>query len=149
MRRIAAWLLGTLTGLVFLFGYHTSTAGTSGSVTTGSAITSEPAATSGDRGASTVPGATVQTPYGPIQVQLKVASDGTITAVSVPVYPAAGSTDQEISHRALPILIQETLDAQSAQVDMVSGATYTSAGYRQSLQSALDQGAPLNRAGAS
>ena len=45
----------------------------------------------------------------------------------------------EINDYALPILIQETLDAQSADIDMVSGATVTSDGYLQSLQSALDQ----------
>ena len=53
-------------------------------------------------------------------------------------YPAATREDQ-INAYALPILIQETIDAQSAQIDMVSGATVTSTGYVQSLQSALDQ----------
>jgi uncharacterized protein with FMN-binding domain len=54
-------------------------------------------------------------------------------------YPYENQKDQEINSRALPILIQETLDQQSADVDMVSGATVTSNGYRESLQSALDQ----------
>ena len=64
---------------------------------------------------------------------------GKITDVSVLQYPNGNPRDQEINDYALPILIQETLDAQSAKIDMVSGATVTSAGYLQSLQSALDQ----------
>ena len=47
--------------------------------------------------------------------------------------------DEQINSYALPVLVQETLDAQSADIDMVSGATVTSDGYLQSLQSALDQ----------
>ena len=54
-------------------------------------------------------------------------------------YPNGNGRDQEINAYALPILIQETLDAQSANIDMVSGATVTSDGLPQSLQSALDQ----------
>ena len=75
---------------------------------------------------------------GPVQVQLTVAA-GKITDVSVVQYPNGNGRDQEINAYALPILVQETLDAQSAQIDMVSGATVTSDGYLQSLQSALDQ----------
>ena len=47
--------------------------------------------------------------------------------------------DQEINSYAVPILNQEAVDAQSANIDMVSGATYTSQGYIESLQSAIDQ----------
>jgi uncharacterized protein with FMN-binding domain len=73
-----------------------------------------------------------------VQVQLTVA-DGTITDVTVVEYPTSNSKDREINARALPILVKETLSAQSAEIDMVSGATYTSDGYVTSLQSALDQ----------
>jgi uncharacterized protein with FMN-binding domain len=59
--------------------------------------------------------------------------------VSVIEYPTSNGKDQQINARALPVLVQETLKAQSADVDMVSGATYTSDGYVTSLQSALDQ----------
>jgi uncharacterized protein with FMN-binding domain len=45
----------------------------------------------------------------------------------------------QINQQAVPMLVSETTSAQSAQIDMVSGATYTSQGYAQSLQSALDQ----------
>jgi uncharacterized protein with FMN-binding domain len=54
-------------------------------------------------------------------------------------YPSGNGTDQQINSYALPRLVKETLDAQSANIDMVSGATVTSEGYLQSLQSALDQ----------
>ena len=65
-------------------------------------------------------------------------ADGKITDVQVPVYPQENGRDQQINAYALPALRQETLDAQSATIDAVSGATVTSDGYRQSLQSALD-----------
>jgi len=71
-------------------------------------------------------------------VQIKVTGSK-ITSVAVLQYPTANSRDIEINNRALPILISETLQAQSAQIDMVSGATVTSKGYIGSLQSALDQ----------
>ena len=54
-------------------------------------------------------------------------------------YPNGNGRDVEIANYSLPILIQETIQSQSAHIDMVSGATYTSTGYIQSLQSALDQ----------
>ena len=59
--------------------------------------------------------------------------------VDVVQYPDGNGRDREINDYALPILVQETLSAQSANIDMVSGATVTSDGYLQSLQSALDQ----------
>jgi uncharacterized protein with FMN-binding domain len=71
-------------------------------------------------------------------VEITVAN-GSITDVSVIDYPSNNGKDQQINARALPVLVQETLKAQSANIDMVSGATYTSDGYLQSLQSALDQ----------
>mgnify|MGYP000630881574 CR=1 FL=1 len=56
-------------------------------------------------------------------------------------YPDGNGRDRQINARAIPILVSETLDAQSAEIDFVSGATYTSDGYQQSLQSALDEAA--------
>ena len=53
--------------------------------------------------------------------------------------PNGNPKDVEINNYALPLLVQETLDQQSAAIDMVSGATVTSTGYLQSLQSALDE----------
>jgi uncharacterized protein with FMN-binding domain len=73
-----------------------------------------------------------------VQVQLTISA-GRITDASVVQYPDGNGKDQEINSYALPILTQETVDAQSAGIDMVSGATVTSDGYIESLQSALDQ----------
>ncbi|WP_457207966.1 FMN-binding protein [Nocardioides sp. P5_C9_2] len=87
---------------------------------------------------STVTGDTVQTRWGPVQVAVSIAGSK-ITGVSVLQYPDSNGTDAQINGYALPILVDETMSAQSANIDMVSGATYTSTGYQQSLQSALDQ----------
>ena len=62
-----------------------------------------------------------------------------ITAISIPVYPDHTNRSVYISHQALPYLMQETLQAQSANIDIVSGATFTSQSYAQSLESALQQ----------
>jgi uncharacterized protein with FMN-binding domain len=153
MRRIVLWVLSTLSVLVLLFGYHTSTSGpmaTSASTVIESPVTAGTSSGSGsspDPGAgssgsrattSTVTGDVATTQWGPVQVELTV-DGGTITKVSVLQYPSGNPRDTEINSYALPILVQETLDAQSASIDMVSGATVTSTGYLQSLQSALDQ----------
>jgi uncharacterized protein with FMN-binding domain len=160
MKKIVMWLMSTLTVLVLIFGYHTSTSTSStaaaaggdysvatpfsGSTTSTGAAGSTSAAATGSSSSSssaasgTVTGAAADTRWGPVQVQITVA-DGSITDVSVVQYPTSNGKDQEINARALPILIQETLKAQSASIDMVSGATYTSDGYVTSLQSALDQ----------
>ena len=129
MRRISLWFLSTVAVVTLLFGYHTSTSGPTPTPTPAVA----PAA-----GGSTVTGAVAQTRWGPVQVRLTLA-DGKITAVDVVQYPDGNGRDREINADALPVLVQETISAQSADVDMVSGATVTSTGYVQSLQSALDQ----------
>jgi uncharacterized protein with FMN-binding domain len=86
----------------------------------------------------TVTGPVIQTQWGPVQVQVKV-NGGKLADVSVLQSPNGNPRDQEINAYALPILVQESLDAQSANIDMVSGATVTSDGYLQSLQGALDK----------
>jgi uncharacterized protein with FMN-binding domain len=88
--------------------------------------------------ASTVTGAVAQTRWGPVQIRLTIAG-GQITKVGVLQYPNGNSLDLQIANYAFPRLIQQTISTQGAHVDMVSGATYTSTGYLQSLQSALDQ----------
>jgi hypothetical protein len=148
VKRIVTWVLSTFSVLVLLFGYHTSTGegstGTpataeySGSVAGSPGGTGTPGTSGGSgAGGDTVTGDVALTRWGPVQVRLTVAG-GSITDVAVPQYPNGNAQDQQISSYALPILIRETLDAQSAQIDMVSGATYTSTGYEESLQSALD-----------
>ena len=152
MRRIVLWVLSTLSVLVLLFGYSTSTSGvlatsaptsvyssdsgSAGGSSTGGSSTS--GSTAPSSGATSVTGSVAQTQWGPVQVELAV-SGGKITKVTVVQYPNGNGKDEEINSYALPILVQETMDSQSASIDMVSGATVTSDGYLQSLQSALDQ----------
>lgn len=148
--RLIMGLLGTMTVLVLLFGYDTSTAGplvassahgsvssSGGTASSGSGSGTTSGGTSTTSG-DTVTGPSVNTRWGPVQVQLTMSGD-TITAVDVVQYPDGNRRDQEINARALPILVRETLDAQSADIDMVSGATVTSDGYVSSLQAALDE----------
>ncbi len=152
MKRIATWFLSTVTVVVLMFGYHTSTNSTLsatsqpafvGSSSTSGSTSSTTKSNGGSTGnsnsnSSTVTGDVAQTRWGPVQVELTVQA-GSVTEVRVLQYPTGNSTDEQINSYALPVLIQETLDSQSASIDMVSGATVTSVGYQQSLQSALDQ----------
>ncbi|MFJ7245081.1 FMN-binding protein [Kitasatospora sp. NPDC098652] len=85
-----------------------------------------------------VSGDTVNTRYGPVQVQVTLAGSR-ITGIDVVKYPTEDRRDREINADALPTLNQEAIAAQSALIDAVSGATYTSDGYTRSLQSALDR----------
>ncbi|MDT7744054.1 MAG: hypothetical protein QOE59_3132 [Actinomycetota bacterium] len=151
-RRLALWGLTTVSTVVLLFSYRTSTstqmpaaAGTTGSTTTGAAATAPSSGTAATGTAKTtstytgtVTGTAADTRWGPVQVKVTLAS-GKITAVDVVEEPDSNGRDQEINAAAVPQLVQETLQAQSAQIDMISGATYTSDGYVTSLQSALDQ----------
>ena len=77
------------------------------------------------------------TRYGVVQVQV-VITDGAITDVTALEYPQTDRKDIQINTRALPLLKAQVLAAQSAKIDGVSGATFTSDGYVTSLQSALD-----------
>ena len=82
-------------------------------------------------------GAPVDTQYGVVQVKVSFTGKQ-ITDVRAVHLTDSSSTSVSISAQAAPVLRQEALAAQSAQIDMVSGATYTSQGYQQSLQSAID-----------
>ncbi|AZC12860.1 FMN-binding protein [Microbacterium sp. ABRD28] len=113
-------------------GSTSSSSGSSSSSSSGSTATAS-GLTDG-----TYTGGAANTRYGAVQVQITV-SGGVITDVQVPQYPNSNREDQRINGRALPTLVAETTQAQSAQIDMVSGATYTSQGYIASLQSAIDQ----------
>lgn len=170
MKRIVLAVLSTVSAVVLLFGYRTSTSsqlataalpafsGTAGGTTSsgssststkssgkssgtssGSSAAGKASGTATPKAATTkVTGAVAATQWGPVQVALTVKA-GSITQVDVVQYPNGNPKDAEINDYALPILIQETTKAQSASIDMVSGATVTSTGYLQSLQSALDK----------
>lgn len=167
MKRIFAAIAATFAALVLLFSYRTSlgdavvalpgsAAHVAGGVRAGAGASASgsnppPYAGSGSPGAAApsasgaavpsapivVDGATEQTPYGPVQIELTVAG-GRITQVTVLQQPTDARRSQEINAFALPQLRAETLAAQSARIDAVSGATYTTEGYQASLQSALD-----------
>lgn len=160
MRRVILAIVGTVAGLVVLLSFKTHST---------SAVTTPPAAISGAGGqasasaaapsasgssasshkassssgsaagaATTVTGSAVDTMYGPVQVQITV-KNGKLTAAQAVVYPQDTPRDQEINSYAIPVLNQEAVSAGSAQIDGVSGATYTSGGYVNSLQSAIDK----------
>ena len=179
MRRITTAIVASISGVVLLFSYHTSTIGSRASAsapgivlatpantvtvasdTPGPAVEqpatdaapaatpdpaptdSAPAATTGSAQASDSPqivdGESIDTRWGPVQVEVTIAGRK-ITDVQPLAVPYDNGQSQEINNHAVPILHREIIDAQSAQFDTVSGATYTSGGYRDSLQSALDK----------
>jgi uncharacterized protein with FMN-binding domain len=165
MKRIIFSVVGTVLGLVALLSFKThsaplatapgglpsaAAAGSPSSPPAGqptSPTTSGPApprrspsrsSSSSASAAKKYVGAAIQTRYGIVQVAV-TASGSRIAAANFVQLTAFDGRSQEINSQAAPILLQETMTAQSAQIDVVSGATYTSEGYVQSLQSALDQ----------
>src|SRR5262249_16350235 len=113
-----------------------------------SASTSSPAASSSaspsstsssaSTAAKTVTGDVAQTMYGPVEVQITV-ENGKVTAAEAIESPDQDPRDAQINSYAIPALNSEAVSASSAQIDTISGATYTSNGYISSLQSALDK----------
>ncbi|MFE2518529.1 FMN-binding protein [Streptomyces mirabilis] len=154
LRRVTLAAATTVTGFVLLLSLKPHTAPTVAQATSSAGQSQSPSrspssgSTSGSSSAGssgstkstatkTVTGDTVQTRWGPVQVRVTL-KNGKITDVTAVSYPSDNPRDQEINSYALPQLRREALAAQSAQIDSVSGATYTSDGYQQSLQSALD-----------
>jgi uncharacterized protein with FMN-binding domain len=149
MRRALFALSSTIAGLVLLLSFKTQPAtvttppaavGTPAPGTAGGAspTTAPSSAGSGATGTKTITGAAADTRYGPVQVQITV-TNGAVTTVSAVDYPQNDPRDAQINSFAIPQLNQEATAAKSTSIDMVSGATFTSQGYIQSLQSALDQ----------
>ena len=160
MFRVAAALLSTFAGLVLLLSFKShsasgsprsalglssarpTTPGTTGTTDTtgtpGTSGTSRPKARRTTTAASgTYPGSAYHTRYGVMQVAAVVRA-GKLTDVQV-LAETDGDHSHQIDAAALPVLKSEALSAQSANIDVVSGATYTSTGYAHSLQSALDK----------
>ncbi len=151
MRRIVTAFATTVTAVVLLFSYHTSTnsAASPSTIAVGAPSPSAPApstttpstmappGTSGS-GRTTVTGDVAQTRWGPVQVAITVQG-GKITSVDAVQVPSGNQRDVEINGAAVPILNQEAMQAQTARIDTVSGATVTSDGYLASLQSAIDR----------
>jgi len=152
MRRVILAVTGTIAGLVALLSFKShsptvpaaATSGTSGGSSTSSSSTAVPGEFQSGvgtltAGETTVTGHVANTVYGPVQVEL-VVKNGKIVKVAVLQQPTNTIHDIQIGQFAFPNLIKETLTAQSAKIDAVSGASYTSAGYIASLQSAVDRG---------
>ncbi len=148
-------LAGTAAGFIAVLSFHTrqvsaTAVGRAGAETGGSPSASPSAASpSGARPASAGPAAgngAVRSAVGPEEqfgygvLDVRVTVSGThIADVSVPVLQTAEPTSQQISEQAIPMLRAEVLSAQGLNINAVSGATYTSDAYAQSLQAALDK----------
>jgi uncharacterized protein with FMN-binding domain len=159
MKRVFFAVTGTVLGLVGLLSFKTKAPIVSAGPLPSSTPSSTPPATSAARAgtgprrkahpstqktsgppaaATEYTGQAVDTPYGVVQVAVKVSGHH-IDSVRFVQLTAFDPQSQQINSYAAPILAQETMSAQRAQVDAVSGATYTSDGYLQSVQSALDR----------
>jgi uncharacterized protein with FMN-binding domain len=155
MRRVILAVTGTIAGLVALLSFKShdptvpvaSTSGTGGGSSSSSSSNSattipgefQSRVGTLTTGETTITGHVANTVYGPVQIELVVKS-GKIVKVAVLRQPTNTIHDIQIGEFAFPRLISETLKTQTAKIDAVSGASYTSAGYISSLQSAVDHG---------
>ena len=164
--RAAVTLAATAIGVVLLFSFRTPPAApiatlAPSSTSSSSSVpspTATPSAAPPSGGASPAPtatatptpkpttsglksgsftGQTSANPYGNVQVQV-VISGGKITDIKTIQYPNGHQQSVFINSQAIPLLREEVLQAQSAQINIIGGATFTSQGYAQSVQSALD-----------
>ncbi len=160
MRRVILAVTGTIAGLVALLSFKSHVPSVPVAATTGGSGGSSSSSSSSSSGGQTttvpgefpqgslaknlpagetaVDGKAANTAYGPVQIQL-IERNSKIVKVAVLVQPANTLHDIQIGAMAFPKLISETLTSQNGKIDAVSGATYTSGGYIQSLQSALDK----------
>jgi uncharacterized protein with FMN-binding domain len=131
MRRSPIVLAATVAGTAGVLAFHPHSPATPTAT-----ASSTPTATGA--GSETATGDAIDTQYGPAQVRVTVR-DGKIVKIEAIQLQGNDPRSVQISSSAEPILQQEALTSQSADVDAVSGATFTSASYTQSLQSALDK----------
>ncbi|MGW7548354.1 FMN-binding protein [Streptomyces sp. NPDC054770] len=136
MKRAIPVVALSIAGLIPVWRYEPSIGGTTSAtaepVTTPSATSAASGSAATPASGTVVKGTTVNTDKGPVQVQVTFDGDR-ISAVTMLQQP-----DHPQTTAAVPVLIAETLKAQSADIDTVSGATITSDGYRESLQAAID-----------
>ncbi|GGS37629.1 FMN-binding protein [Streptomyces violaceus] len=133
MKRAIPVLVLSVAGLIPVWRYAPSHDTGSSSVTEAAAPASTPSASSSGGTTSTVvSGSTIDTEKGPVQVEVTFDGDK-IASVRMLQQP-----DHPQTTAAVPQLIEETLQAQSADIDTVSGATITTDGYKESLQAAID-----------
>lgn len=142
--RLAALSLSLMT-TVWLTARFLNSENINPAIATPTGQTASAASSTGDGGTSSqtvsspVVGDTYSNRFGVVQVQAVFGSDGSITDVQVVQAPNHNWQSARISSLAVPMLNSEALTTQSAQVDTISGATYTSVSYQRSLQSAIDQ----------
>ncbi|MEU6252974.1 FMN-binding protein [Streptomyces sp. NPDC047043] len=143
IRRVVLATAATVSGVVLMLSLkpasdpNAEAAGAAPQQTAGAQESPQGGASAAGSANGTVDGSVAQTQYGNVQVRLTVAN-GKITKAEAIQAPKGGTSDQKTA-LSIPKLTQETVAAQSAQIDSVSGATYTSNGYKQSLQSAIDK----------
>ncbi|MFE7650050.1 FMN-binding protein [Streptomyces phaeoluteigriseus] len=138
LRRVVLAGAATVSGIVLLLSLKPSS--DPGSAQAAGAGAAAQEAAQGGAGAAVsgaITGDASQTQYGAVQVRVTV-SNGKITKAETVQAPKGGQSDQ-ITADAVPRLNQAALTAQSADIDAVSGATFTSEGYKKSLQSAIDK----------
>ncbi|MGW3107323.1 FMN-binding protein [Streptomyces sp. NPDC001100] len=142
IRRVLLASAATVSGIVLLLSLKpatdSSSASAQGAAAQGAAAAQEsPQGGAAAAGTSTITGAATQTEYGVVQVRLTVAN-GKITKAEAVQAPHGGTSDQKTA-LSVPKLNQEVVATQSADITSVTGATYTSGGYKKSLQSAIDK----------
>jgi uncharacterized protein with FMN-binding domain len=142
MKRALPAVSITIAGVAAVLTFRTRELPTATSETTGATTTTTSAGatttTGGQSGGEVrVQGPVVQTEYGPVQVEV-VISGGRLQDVIALQLPGGDPHSSSINARAEPILRERALAAQSANIDVVSGATFTWSGYTRSLQAALD-----------
>jgi uncharacterized protein with FMN-binding domain len=142
MRRAPIVISATVLGTAAVLGFHSHKAVAPLAAATAPTSTPRPStsSTSSRSGTKIATGDAMQTRYGPAQVRVTV-SNGKIIKVEAVQLQNGDAKSQAISSNAAPILQQSVLAKQTAAVDTVSGATYTSLSYEASLQSALDKAA--------
>ena len=133
MKRAPVVLAATVAGVAATLGFHPR----SQSATAPTVATATVPSTSSSS-SKTVTGDAISTRYGPVQLKVTI-SRGKITDVQAVQLPSNDPKSSEISSFAVPQLRQSALTKQSASIDAVSGATYTSEGYKSALQAALDR----------
>jgi uncharacterized protein with FMN-binding domain len=162
MKRAALTIVATVAGLVLLLSFKThstsaalpaqsaavSPASTGSSSSSGSSTSTGTTTKKKKKHAAATPssvstaktstGAPADTQYGPVEVRVTV-KNGKVTVARAVEYPNQDPRDAQINAYAIPVLNSEATAAGSARIDTVSGASYTSAGYVTSLQSALDK----------
>ena len=150
MKRTPIVLAATAAGLATVLGFHTQKmssnvlSGLSGASGAGTTPTNSPSgagsgtSTTTAAGTRTALGADVQYRYGELELQV-TATGGRITNVQPAIDTAFDPRSSQVNSYAEPLLQSQTLQAQSANINGVSGATFTSQAYVQSLQAALDK----------